>query len=168
MEQKTIDKHHHQCEANKVLLADAGHKGEWNDEPNRLNWKHAGLDCMIVRHTTSLHLCGYVGVPPTHPAFGKDYDAVCVIGEDGEEYPDIHGGLTYAKACNDAICHIAEDEDKTWWFGFDCAHSGDTSPSSLKYSDRPSRGGEWGETYKTIDFVRFQTNKLAEQLGKTA
>lgn len=55
--------------------------------------------------------CGYVGVPKTHPAYGKDYD---------ELHIDCHGGLTYA---DDHLYN--QDDVETWWLGFDCGHGGD-------------------------------------------
>jgi hypothetical protein len=146
MTEDDIKKHHEQCEASKTS------RGEWKKEPNRLNWKHAGLDCMLVRHPTLLHWCGYVGLPANHPDFGKDYDSVPV---------DVHGGLTYAKACDGHICHITENgDDKTWWLGFDCAHLGDCSPGSRSYFNCP------GDTYKNLEYVKGETEQLALQLAE--
>jgi hypothetical protein len=67
------------------------------------SWKHKGLECAVVRGPISL--CGYVKVPPGHPAHGKWYDDVDV---------DVHGGLTF--------CQLSEDG---MWFGFDCGHHDD-------------------------------------------
>lgn len=152
MTEEGIKEHHDMCEDRKKSCA----VGEWTDEPNRLNWKHKGLDCMIVRNGWGLHLCGYVGVKPGHPAFGKHYNDIDV---------DVHGGLTYSEECSGSICHIPEagEEDQTHWFGFDCAHLYDHRPghdsSSRLFGDDPNM------CYKNIAFVKAETEKLAEQLA---
>lgn len=48
--------------------------GPWANEPDKLNWidPETGLDCMIVRNRAG-NLCGYVGVPESHPWFGVGY-----------------------------------------------------------------------------------------------
>jgi len=74
-------------------------------------WKHAGLDCAVTLNREAGFRCGYVRVPPTHPAHGKHYDLVDV---------DVHGGLTFAD-----IEPCAHDDGTGWWFGFDCGHLGD-------------------------------------------
>lgn len=65
--------------------------GAWVAEPDKKQWKDptTGLPCLIVRNPVGA-LCGYVGVPNGHPAYGKDYDDVEV---------DVHGGLTFAHRC---------------------------------------------------------------------
>lgn len=54
---------------------------------------------------------GYIGVPPEHPWFGKDYDDIDC---------SVHGGLTYGAD------HAPKQEpDGYWWFGFDTGHCED-------------------------------------------
>lgn len=54
----------------------------------------------------------------------------------------------------------AEDgPEGCWWLGFDCAHSGDYTPSL-----RWPVAKEWG-TYKDIAYVRAEVARLAEQLA---
>ena len=48
-----------------------------------------------------------------------------------------------------------------WWLGFDCVHLGDAHPSG-----RSVRFGN--ETYKTMAYVRAQTERLAEQMAAVA
>jgi hypothetical protein len=110
----------------------------YNNEPNLKMWEHSGLNCCIVRNMYSGVLLGYVGVPPTHPAYGVNYmDA---------EYVKVHGGLTYS----------AEHEG-LWWFGFDCNHFGDYAPfNEFASYDK-------GE-YRNMNYVTEQCNNLAEQL----
>jgi hypothetical protein len=166
--------------------------GPWKDEPDKLQWtdEQTGLPCLIVRNRSGA-LCGYVGVPPGHPAYEVDYDNVRV-GDD--DWPDVHGGLTYSDHCQagaeeDAICHVPEpgEPDHAWWLGFDCAHAFDYVPDLRKlYRDDPmfadlERGHvddvEHGivhtkhgldETYKTIDYVRAECASLAQQLASVA
>jgi len=125
--------------------------GPWQGEPDRLEFEHAGMPCLLLRNSS---WCGYVGVPPGHPWHGRDYDEVL-------PYPDVHGGLTYAASCNGLICHVPKpgESDDVWWLGFDCAHSGDLCLYSLVL-DRP-RGYE---TYRDIGYVRRETERLAEQV----
>lgn len=130
--------------------------GEWHNEPDKKQWLdgETGLPCMIHRGPSGA-LCGYVGVDKSHPAHGKDYYSVNF---------DVHGGLTYAEGCAElrddgsGICHITDDGDHVWWFGFDCAHIGDICPSS----DR-----DWIEpesTYKPWGYVESEVRSLARQL----
>jgi hypothetical protein len=60
-----------------------------------------------------------------------------------------------------AICHTPGpgEPDHAWWFGFDCAHSGDASPA------RGDDFGLYGSYYKTLSYVRNECAKLARQLA---
>lgn len=145
--------------------------GPWNDEPDRIEWEHAGLPCLMSRGPSG-HWCGYAAVAPTHPSHGKSYD---------DQNIEIHGGLTYGNKCAGHICHVPKPGEPAdvWWFGFDCAHSGDYSPSLGNW--RSNRGepsydheravalhaASWSaaDVYRTVDYVRAETNRLAEQLA---
>jgi hypothetical protein len=136
--------------------------GPWQSEPDKKQWEHmpTHLPCLIVRGPAGA-LCGYVGVPNGHPAYGVDYNHVDV---------DVHGGLTFAARCQPSaeergICHKVElgESDDVWWLGFDCAHSGDLCPKMnsypmhLRFID--------GDTYKDFAYVENEVSKLAEQLA---
>lgn len=159
--------------------------GPWQDEPDKVQWKDAetGLPCLANRGPAGAW-CGYVGVSEGHPAFEKHYDAVYDLfpGWDEEGHLEVHGGLTYSNHCAEgpeesSICHVPEpgEPDHVWWLGFDCAHSGDVMPS-VEASNRkryeetrdpiwlPLRA-PWGESYKTLDYVRQETTRLAAQLA---
>lgn len=58
-----------------------------------------------------------------------------------------------------AICHLPSEgrPDRVWWLGFDCAHSGDVSPSY----DR----GDGYNTYKDRHYVAREIASLAKQLA---
>jgi hypothetical protein len=117
-------------------------------------------------------LCGYVGVPKSHPLFEKGYDEAESVGNFS-----VHGGLTFAGHCQagpegQTICHLVDpgEDDNVWWLGFDCSHAGDVSPkhdSDMKrllrdVTDRSS--GMYGETYKDVPYVEAECRSLAEQL----
>lgn len=122
-------------------------QGPWTDEPDcKVFITAVGLPASIVRNGVGA-LCGYVGVDRSHPWFGEGYDDI--------DYSDVHGGLTYA-GMGRASC--GEDES-LWYFGFDCAHSGDLCPSMLQYHD-----GFEGDVYRNISYVTEQIEELAKQI----
>ena len=125
-------------------------RGVWDAEPDRVEWTYRGMPCLIVRVQTHGGLCGYVAVPPGHPAHGKGYDDVAV---------DIHGGLTYARGCGGHVCHVpAEGEsDDVWWLGFDCAHCDDLCPAMPTGID--------DQVYRDVAYVRAEVESLADQLA---
>jgi len=138
--------------------------GPWVKEADKIQMLQVetDFDCLIVRHPHSGHLCGYVGVPETHPYFKKGYDEIGV---------EVHGGLTFANLCaphgkeEESVCHVPLPgrSDQVWWLGFDCAHAGDKSPIDKKYGFDYSHVYQ---TYKTIDYVKEEIEKLALQLKK--
>ena len=138
--------------------------GPWQDEPDKAQWQdeETGLPCLIVRNGGGA-LCGYVGVPDTHPWHGKDYDDEPVWNA------DVHGGLTFADACADTddesrhICHLPDpgEPDNVWWFGFDCSHLGDLSPKYAR--DYPPFDRD--ESYKPVGYVKANIRKLAKHLA---
>lgn len=142
--------------------------GEWQNEPDKVQWQdeETGLPCLAVRHPSSGHWCGYVGVDESHPLFNIGYSY-------GDNSPDsileVHGGITFTDFCQEdgkeyGICHIAApgEPDKIWWLGFDCAHAGDMSPATgslfvgFEFANRDS--------YKTLEYVKSQCRELAKQL----
>ena len=162
----------------------------WLTEPSREEFKHAGFPCIIQRGPAGAW-CGYVAVTPEHVMHGKGYsseydDEGNYVGPGPVEALDVHGGITYANHCAEdaGICHKAEpgEPDNVWWLGFDCAHGGDITPkhddpeseSNLRMRERhPDM--QWGNfpwkknsVYRDIDYVRRETESLAEQLRELA
>lgn len=131
--------------------------GPWSTEPDKLEWRDAetGLPCLLVRVGHHGALCGYVAVPPAHPAHGLRWSA------DALENISVHGGLSYSDKCDagGSICYKANqgEPDDVWWLGFDCAHSGDLAPR-LGSSSR--------ETYRDVPYVQAECRSLARQLAK--
>lgn len=135
--------------------------GEWQNEPDKKQWidQETGLPCLIVRGPSGA-LCGYVGVDELHPHFENEYSDVDV---------EVHGGLTFAGFCaktddpSKHICHMVEpgENDRVYWFGFDCAHAWDLSPSMNQYDFHRAREEE---TYRNIHYVEQEVASLAKQL----
>lgn len=152
-------------------------EGRWSDEPEKAYWidEATGLDCLIVRGPSGA-LCGYAGVPPGHPWHGIDYQGCVEASCDNEERwncphrPDgqieVHGGLTFADKCAEGgglICHEPQPgrPADVWWFGFDCAHSGDLCPAYR-------REHALYESYRGIEYVASEVRRLAAQLAAIA
>jgi hypothetical protein len=145
--------------------------GPWQEEPDKVQWidEATGFDCLARRGPMG-SWCGYVGVPPGHPAHGRDWVDVDV---------DVHGGLTFAGACDEdapeghGICHVPEPgrPADVWWLGFDCGHAFDVSPA---FDAREREAGlpplphfaELPITYKPLAYVRAEVAALARQLNR--
>lgn len=77
--------------------------GPWMNEPDHLEFEHAGYPAQIRRSNSGGNWCGYVGVPPEHPWHGKDMFDVDA---------SVHGGITYSRPCAEGgICFF-------WLFWF--------------------------------------------------
>lgn len=135
----------------------------WINEPDRVEWRHAGFVCLIVRSVSTGALCGYVGVPPGHPLYERPEEAGAVVS--------VHGGLTYGAHCQGPICHVPQEGEsaEVFWLGFDCAHAGDLMPFFEQY-----RAGlppdlrqliASREVYRDMRYVTLEVNSLAEQLA---
>jgi len=156
----------------------------WENEPNQLDFESFGLKCQVRRVPWSGHLCGYVGIPESHPWFGKEYgddvpatqaqlerpidvDKIGAINLLCADHPteeatrivlliDVHGGLTYSRK---GVEHL----EGLWVFGFDCGHAGDLCPESAdKY------GAHFGDVYRDFGYVKSETESLARQLAAIA
>lgn len=140
------------CEDIRPLLLKRDIIGPWiNDEDDRVEFKHEGLNCIISRNNL-FAWCGYVGVPESHKLYKLGYDHEDVIAL------EIHGGITYAQDCRGLICH--QDDEILWWFGFDCVHAMDLIPLMSSFCLGP-RG-----IYRDQKWVMEETKKLANQLAE--
>jgi hypothetical protein len=143
-------------------------RGEWDSEPDYLNWTtQAGLPGLIVRNQFG-NLCGYVAVTEGHPYYKKGYED-CDL--------EVHGGLTFSNKCSPPICHIPQpgEPDDVWWFGFDCGHCFDYSPGMHTERLEKFYGGMnlsdsyyTRATYKNIGYVQKEIGDLAKQLAAIA
>jgi hypothetical protein len=139
-------------------------EGPWLKEPDRLEWRDdaTGLPCLIVRAEITGALCGYVGVPPGHPAH-KNVLTMPV------EALEAHGGINYASKCSGPVCHLPApgEADEVWWLGFDCAHAWDYSPGLDAMSGmRLPPGGLM--QYRDVEYVRREITELARQCAELA
>lgn len=136
--------------------------GPWKDEPDRIEWRFLDMPCLIVRGPSGA-LCGYVAVAPGHPWHGVEYGAI-------DPSPAVHWGLTYSDRCQAGgkICHVAREgeADDVWWVGFDCAHSGDISPSYLHLPYLQHIG--FDGVYRDEAYVRSEVECLAAQAKEAA
>lgn len=124
-------------------------QNKWENEPDRLEFMHCGIACIVIRHPSMGHLCGYVKVDRDHPVYGFNYERM-------SEYFNVHGGLTYSG-------HL-ESEDH-WYFGFDCGHSGDLVPSMVKMYFQLGLAMEPNlDFYRDIEYVSNEVREMAESL----
>jgi hypothetical protein len=166
-------------------------RGPWDEEPDLENLTTAeGFDALVFRTSWNGSFCGYVGVPPSHPWYGKEYGAAVKMTEKQAKEPvdidrvsvislfmmaasdtdpddeasidciiRVHGGLTYSGFGRE---RFGEKPD-FWYFGFDCAHSGDMSPATAS-----RYGFGLDERYRDIDYVRREIAALSKQLAEVA
>lgn len=92
-------------------------------------------------------------------------DSAEFVRDRAKELSDYDAYATWCEAAH--ICHRVEpgEDDKVWWFGFDCAHFGDYSPK-LAVARRSHRDD--GETYRDMAYVEAEVRKLAGQLQACA
>lgn len=158
----------------------------WETEPDELDFEAYGLPCALRRGPVKAW-CGYVGIPPKHPLHGKGYsdhihapktllkrsidkDRIPIISmfcANADELADgiisldlcfdVHGGLTWADGHSGSPLHKAEGH---WWFGFDCCHAGDLSPSM-----DASKFGQEDYIYRDLTFAKGECQDLARQLA---
>lgn len=155
----------------------------WWTEDSKITFTSDNLPCYMCRGPVGAW-CGYVGVPKSHPWFGKTYrdtvkptkdmlgprdpldhgvlDVFCVAlsGVNPEEKLEIglalrvHGGITWSE--DHKPC---QKPDGFWWFGFDCAHAGDLCPSMAERYP-PST-----DVYRDQQYVVAECQSLAAQLA---
>jgi hypothetical protein len=143
--------------------------GPWMMEPDKKQFvdEKTGYPCLIVRNPWGA-LCGYVGVPAGHRAYGLHYDSVNMPNGD---YIDVHGGLTYADFCTHTpeekgICHKVEpgENDKVWWLGFDAGHAYDLCPGMEHMTKAYREHVKVNDVYRDFAYMESEVAKLASQL----
>jgi len=149
-------------------------RGEWDTEPDFVYWfdRDTWYRCLMVRHAEMGHLCGYVGVTKSHPAYYMHEAAL-------ESSLEVHGGVTAVRdesVVSDFGASLGAEygipstiyplgPEPTKWIGFDCAHSGDYIPAMAVHPRRPAQWpNSLNTTYRTMDYVRQQCARLAWQL----
>lgn len=147
-------------------------EGPWLKEPDRIEFEHLGVSCLIVRmvieetmgHKFGGYFCGYCRIPEGHRFFDKL-----------EEYIDVsvHGGITFADFGGHESIHGFKQGE--YWIGFDCAHSSDIIPSLKKVQKDFYLYNEFKKsfpdssllnpTYKEISFAIGECKDLASQIS---
>jgi hypothetical protein len=114
---------------------------------------YKGYLCAI-RENSIGYLCGYVFLPENHKFIKLDHESKW----------DVHGGITFTEFELDKRVRTPVPG---LWIGFDCAHSGDLqSPEYVEeYPERVMGFVRDGGTYKDEFYVRFEIERLVEQLG---
>ena len=129
--------------------------------------------CLSCNGYGQSHLCGYVELPKGHPLHGVEYSTdspalkahveaiknqpmgkrgilsmVCWDGEKAtpEIVFNVHGSITFSELGDKKNAYPVES-DGGWWYGFDCAHSGDTPETC------------------NLEYVAGECESLAEQLA---
>jgi len=157
--------------------------GPWDDEPDREEFEHAGLPCVLLRHSTQGNWCGYVGLPPWHPAAHRRADLGWLAVHGGEltfwGRDKVDGQLAPGVALprrlrdhffpqrylrRETARRLARAPAGLVWVGFACSHYGDLCPSDLTYLALDELTSS-GEVYRDIAYVRGRTTQLAEQLA---
>jgi len=166
---ETIEKHIHTSEEKMKWWG----YGEWVEELDFLSFWHAGLNCFIHRicipegggHRYGGHLCGYVKIPQEHLSMSD-------MNDEFERLFDVHGGVTFLeKQLDDGIV-----------IGFDCAHSGDLTPSTEMLKNKFQtlydcrlkphitsnilyhRHHKYPRVYRNVNYVMEECKSLAQQI----
>jgi len=146
----------------------------WN-EPDFYFEEREGYHLFAMRNSMKAW-CGYVGVAPTHPLFGKEYDERIAVPDrskikvdkvnpiaqileamkpdDGKVSLDVltntHGGITFSGKNQ-------HGNPGRWYFGFDCSHYNDLTPSGeYRHEKHWSPQG----TYRTLSYVKSEIDNL--------
>lgn len=147
-------------------------KGVWDQEPDRVDFKTASGHAAIALRHPSGHWCGYVAVPPGHPAYENA----------GENIVDVHGGINYASKCVGKVCHVPEPGEPAdvFWLGFDFAHCQDEHPKANDEQwtrwAKDGRTAYWGPkatsldgqekgVYRDLAYVRAECESVGRQLA---
>lgn len=136
------------------------HPGPWANEPDRVDFRVYGYACVVARGGLNAW-CGYVPVPPTHPAHGAT---------DCSGF-SVHGGVTHTGPMPLVVMRVQDAmltvPSNWWWIGFDCGHGGlDFAPDMAEWPRwlwLQSRG-----TYRTLAYAMVETTLLAWQLAAVA
>jgi hypothetical protein len=156
---KTID----ESEAVKPRVIDRSTwgSGPWDGEPDRVDFRtFDGFAALALRQPMG-HWCGYVAVPPGHPAHGSKDD--CIV--------DVHGGVTYASECAGNVCHVPDDGEPAdvWWIGFDFSHAYDLIPSTnAAFATLMGSGSRNRDVYRDLTYVRAECEIVGRQLQDMA
>jgi hypothetical protein len=138
--------------------------GPWQGEPDLVMWRAKAsphYPCQVSRNPFG-SLCGYVAIPPGHPAHGVSFYDERLSGLAA------HGGLTF---CGPATADH-------WVLGFDCGHGVDVQPAmnarlrgrlpGFMRGEDDGLGAAFRYRYRDLPYVRTVVEALAAGLGVIA
>lgn len=120
-------------------------------EGNRKGFQSNGYTCLILRHPSLMHLCGYVLLDGSK-FYGKHYDSKEL------NFVEVHGGLTFSEKCG------GEYLPEGYWIGFDCAHYNDLTPYTVLRPELAPFLRDDPSVYRTMEYVESELNSLTKQL----
>lgn len=137
----------------KLVVKRATDLDEEKTSPVLKDWVAYGLRCRVLEGPFG-NYNGYVAVPKTHPAWGKDYI-------DMWQDIDVHGGLTFGRRGEEGDERWPDPD--LWWFGFDTAHGFDYLDFIFVDGKPRLQGYYW-----RVEDVAGETERMAEQLAEMA
>lgn len=127
-------------------------------EPPKEVWFKNELKCVVWRHPTLFHYCGYVGVKDkTSPLWELGYDDIYDLTD-----IKVHFGLTFSG-------FLDGDNKEFWSFGFDCAHIGDITGSDcfrVIESQNSTYTLDPSARYRNFNWVKKETERLCNQISE--
>jgi hypothetical protein len=154
--------------------------GPWKEEPDRVDFVHAGYACLLLRHARMGYWCAYVGIDNAHPLY--EHHPL----HENRLFDGLDGDLNYGDHCNGVICHVPAPgmPEGVWWLGMDFGHAfslcpglvhrerqmEERSPELREMRERLERDAPpfMREVYRDVAYVRHETEALAEQLRERA
>lgn len=140
----------------------------WELEPDHVSLMNSDGYHMLINRNWSKALCGYVGVPETHPYYG-----ITDIFDKRLSSLQVHGGVTYSRPGSEH--NLESDNEDLWYIGFDCAHFMDYVPGLVEVLNQIR--GEDGiqemfdsaffdniSQYRDMEYVTNEVQGLYEQL----
>lgn len=158
----------------------------WETEPDEIKWddENTGYLCFAFRGEDRAWR-GYVCVDKSHFLYQKRYDSLVlkkpfsvknskelneifydcdtkeVYMEQLSSMVEVHWGITFSDFITALAYEINEEDKELWGFGFDCTHCDDIS---ITTSQEVAQAPLFEVTYKTLEYVKNQCEKMAKQL----
>jgi len=140
--------------------------GKWLSEPDLCSWEQYNLPCLALRDMSMGIWKGFVGLAEGHPFYNHTMDELIKNADLMEIFFAVYGGLSGAGRL---AAKYKEFSKNYWWLGIETSHGSDLMPLlKMEMNDNPEMAKLLsGQTYKDLQFIRRETNKLAKLLSKT-
>lgn len=114
--------------------------GPWDEEPDQVEFSHAGLPCVLIRVPVQGSWCGYVAVPAGHQLFGVPIERLSLgheIGrpitwaedhQPGDGERSVYGRTHRVPPGGPPGKPSRNAGPPLWWIGFDCSQNWDLTP----------------------------------------